>query len=129
DRPSDMKDLSRTLLVLPRNYPSSKYHFTMTKDGRFVETATPETAAAEIFLIDILKGGEWTSRRDLLTICEGPGHSESSVDRAIAWLVEHGQLAKRPHPDNYRERQYKLVEAQTLRLDPVIGKIPPNADN
>jgi AAA domain len=129
DDPSDMKNLNRTLIVLPRNHPTREYHFTMTKEGRLHETFAQETLQARLSLRQILKIDTWMSRGDLLAIFTNLGLSPSALDRSLAAFLESGVVAKRRHPENYREKQYKLIEEPLFGPDPVLGEVPRNGDN
>lgn len=108
DRPDDVKNHDRTLLVLPRNYPPREYHFTMTEQGRLAEIPTPETIRSRSALIEALTPGEWYSRSQLLQIGNELAISPSTLNRHISALFETGKLEKQGDPVNWRNRLYRI---------------------
>jgi hypothetical protein len=106
--PANVKDASRRLVVMPRNYPSRQYHLTMTPKGRLVEAETGETVIEQVGLLSVMTPGVWYSRQQLLAAGKQEKMSTSTVDRHLKALSESGQLEKDSSKENWRERRYML---------------------
>ena len=111
DKPDDPSVRNRTLVILPRNYPTRRHHLTMTYEGRFIEiepSGEPMKPVNGDQLMRALNPADY-SREQMLEIGKGLGMASPTVDRNIRALRDKGKLTRKNDPENPRKVIYTIL--------------------